>query len=318
MSSSVPPVISVVVPCYNVASQVSPLLDCLSKQEFDLPWEIVFVDNRSTDDTVAVIENYDGELPFNRVVAAPDIAGAGYARNVGVMRCNAAYVAFCDADDEIPHDWVYKMYAAVTEFGFVGCLIEETEFTANKFSGLMTDHVGEFYDIGFLPYWGAGAMGIRKDIFLEVGGFDKDLRICEDMDLCYRVQLSGYPLHADTTNKIFYRARESNWALMKQRFIWGRYEKAMARRYKDFGHSQELIPGGALKAFLKSSIILLLRCYDPEKRLRYGKFMCKALASLLPAIEAAKLPVIIEESQLDSTVVAQLSEPELTTVDMSA
>ena len=308
MISSQTPKISVIVPCYNVALQVEDLLKCLSTQDFDEPWEILFVNNRSTDDSVSVIETFQGELPPYQILSAPDTAGAGYARNVGVKSAQASLVAFCDADDEIPNDWVRKMYLAITEFGFVGCRIGERKGTAKKFSGLMNDDIGGFYNIGYLPFSGAGTLGIRKDIFDEVGGFDNHLRICEDIDLCYRVQLSGHPLHADPTNKIFYRAPETEWAIYKQRFLWGRYEKVMARRYKRFGHSQEGVPGGPFKALVKCGIIYLLRCYDQQKRLRYGKMVCKSLAELLPARMEAKLPVIISESQLDPSVIARFSD----------
>ena len=318
MSVSVTPVISVVVPCYNVASEVTALLSCLATQNFDQPWEIVFADNRSTDDTVSVIEQFDGELPPYKIVSAPDIAGAGYARNVGVDQCDAPYIAFCDGDDEIPQDWVRKMYAAVAEYGFVGCRIEETAFTKKKFAGLMGGDVGGSYSLGFLPFTGAGAMGIRKDIFQEVGGFNSHLRYCEDIDLCYRVQLSGHALYVDSSNKIFYKARETEWALLKQRFKWGRYEKVITIRYKDHGHDQTLVQGGALRSLVKCGVIWVLRCYDPQKRLRYGKLVCKALASLLPPLKEAELPVQIHKSQLDPSVIAESTSAERLELVVSA
>ena len=52
------------------------------------------------------------------------MAGAGYARNVGVDHCSFSFLVFCDADDEIPNDYVSKMVEGIIKHGFIGCGID--------------------------------------------------------------------------------------------------------------------------------------------------------------------------------------------------
>lgn len=292
------PTLTVVVPCYNAGPFIDRLLACFSRQDIREPWEILFVDNRSTDDTTKRIAEYGGDLPPFRVLEAKDKAGAGYARNVGVQHASSPFVAFCDADDEIPDDWAGKMCEGIRRFGFIGCRISDLDSNPEAFKGLMAGLAHGHYNLGLFPFCGAGTMGIGREIFMDVGGFDDALKICEDIDFCYRAQLLGNPLHEDLQNTIYYRVRNSEWALYKQRYTWGRHEKAIALRYKRFGHKQFSVEGGSVKQLLKSSIRFVLTPFNQGKRIQAGLKICKHLAALMPPIKEAALPVKIDENRL--------------------
>ena len=59
-------------------------------------WEIVFVDNLSTDKTYQIIKEYDLKL---RYFKTNEVLGLGQARNFGLSKCDGKYIAFLDTDD---------------------------------------------------------------------------------------------------------------------------------------------------------------------------------------------------------------------------
>ncbi|MCB1123238.1 MAG: glycosyltransferase family 2 protein, partial [Verrucomicrobiae bacterium] len=283
---------------YNAGPYIDCLLACFSRQDIEESWEILFVDNRSTDDTTQKIADYSGDLPPYRVLQAGEKAGAGYARNVGVSQAVSPFIAFCDADDEIPDDWAKKMCSGIRELDFIGCRISELDTNKQSFQGLMVEMNDKHYNMGLFPFCGAGTMGIRRDIFLDVGGFDDHLRICEDIDFCYRAQLLGYTLSEHFENTIYYRSRNEEWGLYKQRYTWGRHEKAIALRYKRFGHDQFAAEGGSVFRLIKHSVAYVLRFYNQRKRIETALKICKNLSSLMPPLPEANLPIRIDEARL--------------------
>ena len=71
--------LSVVVPCHNVGSTLAEQLDALLAQDWRGAFEVVLVENRSTDDTLAVARAYAARDPRVRVVTAEERGGASYA-----------------------------------------------------------------------------------------------------------------------------------------------------------------------------------------------------------------------------------------------
>src|SRR5688572_27649838 len=115
MSTSGSIAISVVIPCRNGADVIGNQLEALARQRCDCDWEVIVVDNRSTDRTRAVAESFRDRLPRLTVIDAPDKRGAAYARNVGVRAALGENVAFCDADDEVDDGWLAAVASGLRE-----------------------------------------------------------------------------------------------------------------------------------------------------------------------------------------------------------
>jgi CDP-glycerol glycerophosphotransferase len=93
------PLISVVVPAYNVESYLAEALDSVLAQTVDL--EVVLVDDGSTDGSAAIAEDYARRDARVRVVRQAN-HGLGHARNAGVAAATGEYLAFADSDDLVP------------------------------------------------------------------------------------------------------------------------------------------------------------------------------------------------------------------------
>lgn len=92
------PVISVIVPCYNVAQYVSRALRSVTEQGYS-DWEIVAVDDASTDGTLALLQSAAKVDCRIRVYSLAENGGVSSARNYGLSLARGTHVAFLDPDD---------------------------------------------------------------------------------------------------------------------------------------------------------------------------------------------------------------------------
>lgn len=106
--------VTVVVPTYNRANVLTRLLDSLAAQEADgVAFEVLVVDNDSTDDTREAVERCVGHYPelCVRYLFEPR-KGVSYARNTGIAHARGAIIAFIDDDVEAKTDWVAALKRA--------------------------------------------------------------------------------------------------------------------------------------------------------------------------------------------------------------
>jgi GT2 family glycosyltransferase len=76
----------------------------------------------------------------------------------------------------------------------------------------------------FLPYGGAGNLGVRRAAFLDVGGLDEEFPGHHEVDLCFRLQLAGAKLHFAPDALVHYRLRDSFGELFRQAEKYGKCE----------------------------------------------------------------------------------------------
>ena len=93
------PLISIVIPIYNVEDYLGECLDSISDQEFK-KIEIIAVDGGSTDGSAKILDTRKREDPRVRVITRARI-GPGEARNVGMDDATGEYIWFVDGDDTV-------------------------------------------------------------------------------------------------------------------------------------------------------------------------------------------------------------------------
>ncbi|MFE3829591.1 glycosyltransferase [Streptomyces sp. NPDC059092] len=104
--------ITVVVPTYNSGPHIEPLVDSLLGQTMPRDaFEVLFVDDGSTDGTPARLAELAAEHPHFRTVSIPNSGWPGRPRNVGVAGANGAYVQFADHDDRLAPEALERLYA---------------------------------------------------------------------------------------------------------------------------------------------------------------------------------------------------------------
>ena len=104
--------VSVIIPLYNKAPYVRRALDSIAAQTFT-GFEVIVVDDGSTDDGAAIVENYS-DARF-RLIRQPN-AGPGAARNAGIAQARGEFIAFLDADDEWLPEFLYESVRLLESF----------------------------------------------------------------------------------------------------------------------------------------------------------------------------------------------------------
>lgn len=224
--------ISVVIAAYNAADTLGAQLQALARQTFTGEWEVLVCDNGSTDDTAAVAAAHADAVPGLRVLDASAVRGPGAARNVGAQAASSPLLAFCDADDVVADDWVAVMRTALGQASLVTGRPRRLEFNSRPEDPQYFSW--GIYWVPFFPYLpgaGAGDMGVHRDTFLEVGGFDESLRTGEDLDLCWRMQLAGHELVEEPAAVVTVSNREGLSATIAQTYGYGVGDRRLKHKY---------------------------------------------------------------------------------------
>jgi glycosyltransferase involved in cell wall biosynthesis len=227
--------ISVVLPFRNAAPWIAQQLDALVAQQYGGHWEVVAVDNASTDESRTIAERFRGSLDL-RIVDAPEKANLSYARNVGAGAATGDKLIFLDADDQVAPGYLAAMAAAFEAHDFLTPRLDS--FLLNPDwaqSAHGAPHDTELHDFtGFLPFAGGG-IGVSRPVFEAVGGFAEELAGAEDIAFSWDAQLAGTSLHFVPDAVLHYRHRGSLQELYRQTRAWGYALPRLYRRYRVLG-----------------------------------------------------------------------------------
>ena len=199
-----PQLVSVVIPAYNAEAVLPAQLRALARQTYRGRWEVVIADNGSSDRTRQVAESHREQMPSLIVVDASTTRGPSYARNVGARTASGDLLLFCDADDLVDEGWVAAMVTASSDAHLLAGPITPTRDPEEHDSrSLPVDKAMPEYR--FLPWNTSGNLAVRRVVFDQVGGFDENRRIGEDVEFCWRVQLAGYRFRFVPNAHVTYR-----------------------------------------------------------------------------------------------------------------
>lgn len=213
--------ISLIICCYNSAKRLPSTLEYIVKQKVSssINWEVIIVNNASTDDTESVAKNFWAtqhcNVPLN-IVFEP-MAGLSNARKKGVEVANFEYLIFCDDDNWLDENYVSSAFAVIDSnplIALVGGKISavydvEPETWLIENQDLLAVGPKEFCKDGDISesiglIYGAG-MVIRKEIFTKVQQNNyqfiltdrqgDNLSSCGDGELCFIARLLGYRIY---------------------------------------------------------------------------------------------------------------------------
>lgn len=204
------PLVSVVIPCYNVQDYVTNALDSVIGQKHPLV-EIICVDDGSTDHTLDVLQRWKDDHPEVTIsILQQENQGACAARNNGIRNANGKYIQFLDADDVVYPDKIQHQVALFKtnpDAAFIGA-----SYIKKAVNGDINEvRIGP---PGMLSVF-KGEAGItsanffRTDTLLEVNGWRSDLSSSQEADLMLRIMLSGNGYISDTEVLTEIRERRS-------------------------------------------------------------------------------------------------------------
>lgn len=233
------PKVSVIIPIHNAADTIADQLEALATQNYVGWWEVIAVDNRSDDDSMEVVKSFQNCIPRLRLVSAPDRAGAAHARNRGAQEAEGDLLVFCDADDVVGEGWLKAIVLALSTHKFVASRHETARLNPAWLSqarrNLQSESLIPYRHPPFLSHAGGAGLGVHRAVHESIGGFDEDWPKLQDTDYCWRMQLSGVPLHFVSDAVMHVRYRQDLTGTFKQALKWGEHNVMLYKRYRPHG-----------------------------------------------------------------------------------
>lgn len=255
--------VSVIIPTYNRADVLRDNADSILAQHFD-DYELIYVDDGSTDETGAILQEYAQEHEGKVRVLKTVNGGPGPARDVGAGIARGEYLLFTDDDVVVPENWIGGM---VEHYGLHEC-------------DVLCGGIGP-YELAtpverYLHYRMQISLGkkarrlaatpttntlISRELFLRVGGFrNRSLPAVEDWELSYRLRAAGAHIHYDPAIAVVHRYQKEFGPAarrMRDTGAWGLY--VCRERYR----SATAYLAYSLLRFAVSPV-RLLRHYPPD------------------------------------------------------
>lgn len=215
------PGVSVIICCYNSAKRLPETLRHLALQEVpvNIPWEVIVVNNASTDDTVQVAKEewakYSSPIPF-KIVDQPD-PGLSRAREKGFEVAAYEYCLFCDDDNWLQKDYVNIAFETMESDPMIGVVGGQGEPIVCKEKLILWESLNKTgYGIGPQHHesgditkisgqvYGAGAvfrrlsyLDLKRNGFTSLLSDRKGTKLSSggDTELCLALVLKGYKIY---------------------------------------------------------------------------------------------------------------------------
>lgn len=192
--------VSVIVPAFNSQTTIARCLQALERQTLSQEhYEVIVVDDGSTDDTRGRVQSYAQTRLLTQRHAGP-----AAARNLGAQHARGEIVLFTDADCEPAPDWLEQMLAPFADAqvaGVKGVYLTHQQAIVARFVQVeyetryerMARHMARSGRIDFIDTYAAG---YRRNVFLDSGGFDTAFTTAsvEDQELSFRIARQGHRL----------------------------------------------------------------------------------------------------------------------------
>ena len=221
--------ISIIVPVYNRAGEIEEFLSSFSDQDSKTGFEIIIVDDGSTDELQEVLDSYAAKLKIRYFYQQNQ--GPGAARNRGMSEAAGELMVFIDSDCTVPPNYISQLQTALSEDNFDAFggpdtqrddfppFLKAVNYSMTSFIGTggtrgsAKAKVAKYYPRSF-------NMGIRRVVYEKIGGMN-DLRHGQDMEFSNRIYKAGFRVIFLPDLKVFHKRRTNLRRFFKQIFNWG-------------------------------------------------------------------------------------------------
>ena len=230
------PAVSVITPAWNAEGFIGETIESVLAQTF-ADWEMVIVDDGSTDGTASVVEAYAARDARIRLLQQQN-AGPSAARNHAMRQARGDFFAFLDSDDRWTPDFLRAQMEVFGRYPETGLVTTTGIFDGGPFDGqpmravtpgcpilTLTEIISDETAVFIMTVF-------RRTVFGTIGGFDETQWTSEDYDFWLRAAIAGFVFRRNPQPLGMYRVRGNSLSRNRIRMIDGllqSFAKARAR-----------------------------------------------------------------------------------------
>lgn len=206
------PFFSVVIPCYNAVQFIATTLRGVCGQSFQ-SWEAIVLDDGSTDESAAIVEQIAGSDSRIRLIRKPN-SGVSKTRNAGAAVAAGEYLAFLDADDAWHPTYLERMAAHLRRKPEIGVsfaiarIVDAKGEATGALSSQKSLGLDTFDFLSSNPTTTCSNLIVRREVFEKLGGFPEQLCHAEDQLFLIRAHLARVPIEGCSEILVDYRINE--------------------------------------------------------------------------------------------------------------
>lgn len=219
------PAVSIVMPAYNVSTYIGDAIESVLRQTFN-DWELLIVDDGSTDDSLQTAIRYARRCPRILVMHQQN-GGISAARNTALARAAGDIIAILDSDDVWLPDFLESQLQVLQDHPEIDIVTANAWFMGSLRDGqlarpypdrrpapdlmnLICDEESVFIMSMF-----------RRRVYETLGGFDESMRSNEDYDFWLRAAVAGFRFHRNDRPLGRYRRRDDSLSASELRMLRG-------------------------------------------------------------------------------------------------
>ncbi len=257
------PFVSIILPVRNEEKYITACVDSIFAQDYPADsLEVIFVDGRSEDRTVAMLEEMRKSHPQITVLDNPNRT-VPYAMNIGIRACRGDVIVRMDAHAEYPPDYVRLSVNTLLTHdcdnaggvfetrgrGFMGEAIAQmlsTPLGVGNAAYRLTDRDGYVDTVPFGCF--------KKELFDRIGGFDERMTRNQDNELNFRIRRHGGKIYLNHNIRVIYYCRDTMRGILRMGFMNGKWNVITMALVPGSMGVRHFVP----LAFVLSTILLLL------------------------------------------------------------
>lgn len=183
------PLVSIIISIYNGADTLDACLASIEQQSYS-NYEVVCIDDGSTDATVVILQRWQMQLPRLRIISNPRNIGLTKSLNRGIRAASGSLIARIDADDEWMASKLAKQVTFLQDnpsYGMIGCFHINTRGADRYYVRLPIEDFAIRRSIFRMNPFGHSCIVVKKDLIDQVGGYTEQVRYGQDLDLWFRL-----------------------------------------------------------------------------------------------------------------------------------
>lgn len=249
--------VAVIIPCYCDSKTLARALDSVYAQTKPVN-EIIVVNDCSpqTTDIEKIIEIYPEVIYVKNSINM----GLAASRNSGVAASASEILTFLDADDELHPQKIEFQLPFLAENSAITCRVQRVFWEESRCLAHIFDKAAQgdkFVGHGWWPFGNTlvgAALMIRRETFLRVGGYDSELRSCEDFDLWFRLISAGIEVYSLNCPLYFYYCNP----------------RGLSRDFKNISHWEIIVLDKNLKPGLRRSLVFIFWLLKHFARVKFS------------------------------------------------